>query len=214
MALHLTVDPKKPPDQALVLAAEVIQAGGVIVYPTETLYGIGANAWNSGAVSRVQEIKHRSHPKPILVVVDSAASAGGVTQEISPLARRFMERFWPGPLTLVLRASVMLPATLTLGRGTIGVRVPSNPLCLRLLTLCGCPLTSTSANLSGEKTPSTPQEIERKLGPGIDLYLNAGPLMESAPSTVLDVTGERPRLLREGAISLAQLSTISSSIER
>lgn len=214
MALHLKIDQKNPPDQALVLAAEVIQAGGVVVYPTETVYGIGANAWNSGAVLRVQEIKHRAQPKPILVVVDSVEAASGVTDEVTPLARRFMERFWPGPLTLVMRASTLLPKSLTLGRGTIGVRIPSNPVCLRLLTLCACPLTSTSANISGETTAATAEEIERELGPGVDLYLNAGALLVSTPSTVLDVTGDRPRLLREGAISFDQLTSVSPFIDR
>ena len=214
MALHLNVNQKNPSDQPLVLAAEVIQAGGVIVYPTETIYGIGANAWNSAAVSRVQKIKHRSDPKPILVVVDSAEAAAGVTAEIPRMARPFMDRFWPGPLTLVMKASLLLPEALTLGRGTIGVRIPSNPVCLRLLALCGCPLTSTSANLSGEKTASAPEEIERHLGQGIDLYLNAGVLPEAIPSTVLDVTGDRPKLIREGAIRFHQLTDLYPSIER
>lgn len=130
------------------------------------------------------------------------------------MAREFMDAFWPGPLTLVVKASHHLPDVLIQGRGTIGVRVPSSQACLRLLTFCGCPLTSTSANISGQKLPSTIDKIEAVLGPGIDLYLDAGPLVESKPSTVLDVSGIRPRLLREGAIPLERLWSIHPSIDR
>jgi len=214
MALHMNLNLVQPEDSSLVLAAEVIQAGGVIVYPTETVYGIGANAWNPGAVARVQEIKKRSVSRPILIVVDSIDSAYGVAGEVTPLARQFMDSFWPGPLTLVMKASHHLPEALVQGRGTIGVRVPSSLACLKLLTLCGCPLTSTSANVSGEHPPTTLEQIERALGAGIDLFLDAGLLPASKPSTVLDVSGARPRLLREGAIPLAQLLSVNPSVER
>jgi len=214
MALHLSVDPVRPQDASLVLAAEVIQAGGIVVYPTETLYGIGANAWNPKAVLRVQEIKKRDEPKPILILVQSIEEAAGVSEEILPVARAFMDAFWPGPLTLVLKAAPDLPEALTRGRGTIGVRIPSSTLCLKLLALCGCPVTSTSANLSGGPVSGTVAEIERALGPGIDLFLDAGILPPRKPSTVLDVTTSRPRMLREGEIAYSQLLTITPNIER
>jgi L-threonylcarbamoyladenylate synthase len=214
MALHMSISVDHPQDSSLVLAAEVIQAGGVIVYPTETIYGIGANAWNPRAIARVQEIKKRSVPRPILIVVDSIDSAYGVTDEVTPLARQFMDAFWPGPLTLVLKASLHLPEVLVQGRGTIGVRVPSSIACLKLLTLCGSPLTSTSANITGEQPLATVDCIERALGPGIDLFLDAGPMVESKPSTVLDVSGSRPRLLREGAIPLERLLSINRHIDQ
>ncbi len=214
MALHLNVDLSAPQDAPLLLAAEVVQAGGVIVYPTDTIYGIGSNAWNPVAVTRVQEIKKRTESKPILIIVESIEAAYGVTDEVTDLAREMMRTFWPGPLTLVMKASTHLPQALTLDRGTIGVRMPSSKTCLRLLALCGCPLTSTSANISGEKTPETAADIERALGPGIDLFLEGGLLPPSAPSTVLDVTGARPRLIREGALSYDQLITVTSHIDR
>jgi L-threonylcarbamoyladenylate synthase len=214
MALHMNLSLEEPQDSSLVLAAEVVQAGGVIVYPTDTIYGIGANAWNPQAVGRVQEIKKRTIPKPILIVVDSIDTAYGVTDEVTSLARRYMDAFWPGPLTLVLKASLHLPEVLVQGRGTIGVRVPSTVACLKLLTLCGCPLTSTSTNVTGERPCTSVDEIERTLGPGIDLFLDAGSLVESKPSTVLDVSGPRPRLLREGVITLEQLLSINPHIDR
>ncbi len=214
MALHLKIDPNAPADSPLLLAAEVIQAGGVLVYPTDTLYGIGANAWNAGAVARVQEIKRRQEAKPILIVVDSIETAYGVTDEVTDVARRLMERFWPGPLTLVMKASAHLPPALSQGRGTIGVRLPALAACRRLLSLSGCPLTSTSANISGEQTPQTAAAIEASLGPGVDLYLEAGVLPASLPSTVLDVTGNRPRIIREGAVPIDQLLSVVSPIHR
>ncbi len=214
MALHLSVDPFRPQDAPLVLAAEVVQAGGVVVYPTETLYGIGANAWNPKAVSRVQEIKKREAPKPILILVQSIDEAAGVSGEILPVARAFMQAFWPGPLTLVLKAAAGLPDALTRGGGTVGVRIPASTISLKLLAMCGCPMTSTSANLSGAPPSGTIAAIERALGPGVDLFLDAGVLPARKPSTVLDVTGERPRLLREGEIPYGQLLTVSPTIDR
>ena len=214
MALHLHLDLSAPEDAPLLLAAEVIQAGGLIVYPTDTIYGIGANAWNPDAVKRVQEIKKRTETKPILVLVDSIESVNDVAGHITDLARELMASFWPGPLTLVMQASALLPRALTLDRGTVGIRVPASAPCRRLLALCGVPITSTSANLSGEKTPETAAAIEQALGPGIDLFLEGGVLPPSVPSTVVDVTGSRPRLIREGVISFEQLSAVSALIDR
>jgi L-threonylcarbamoyladenylate synthase len=208
MALTLNVDPVNPSDRTLVLAAEVVQAGGVIVYPTDTIYGIGANALNAEAIAKVHAIKRRTDAKPILVLVPTAAEVKDLTLEVSRAARLLMDAFWPGPLTLVFAASGTLPPVLRSGGDTIGIRVPSSQLCLKLLRLCSCPITSTSANLSGEMTQKTVGEIRKTLAAGVDLYLDAGPLPESKPSTVVDVTVTPPRLLREGAVNVDRLRTI------
>jgi L-threonylcarbamoyladenylate synthase len=208
MALTLAVDREHPADRPLVLAAEVIQAGGVIVYPTETVYGIGANAWDGTAIAKVRALKRRTDQKPILVIVGSRDQLVSVVDGITPLAERCMDAFWPGPLTLVFKASHRIPDLLSRGTGTIGVRIPSSPVCLRLLELAGCPLTSTSANLSGMPTLHTVSEIRQVIPLGIDLVLDAGVLPPSDPSTVLDVTGVQPRLLRAGAVSEARLREI------
>jgi L-threonylcarbamoyladenylate synthase len=123
-----------------------------------------------------------------------------------------MEAFWPGPLTLVFRASSTVPPELTQGKGTIGIRVPSSKLCFRLLEMCGCPITSTSANLSGESPLTSIEEMKKVLTPGIDLYLDAGVLPESKPSTVVDVTGEHPCILRDGAVMTNELRKIVPDI--
>ena len=182
------------------LAAEVIQAGGVIVYPTETIYGIGADALNAAAVARVHVAKQRKDPKPLLVLVPDAEAVSPLVREISPEARALMESFWPGPLTIVLHASHRVPAEVTRGPKTLGIRVPSSPLCIRLLRLAGTPITSTSANVTGENPLLSMDEIEETLKSYVDLLLDAGALPESRPSTVIDMTHHPPQLLREGAI--------------
>lgn len=213
MALTLAVDLEHPADRPLVLAAEVIQAGGVIVYPTETIYGIGANAWDGTAIAKVRALKHRTDQKPILVIVRSREQLSTVVSGITPVAERLMDAFWPGPLTLVFKASNKVPDLLSRGTGTIGVRIPSSPVCLRLLELAGCPLTSTSANITGKPTPRTVTEIRKAIPLGIDLVLDGGELPPSDPSTVLDVSDGGPRLLRAGAVSAHRLRELVPDME-
>ena len=213
MALTLAVDRERPADRPLVLAAEVIQAGGVIVYPTETVYGIGANAWDGSAIAKVRALKHRTDQKPILVIVRSQDQLAALVDGISPLARQCMDAFWPGPLTLVFKASGRVPDLLSRGTGTIGIRIPSSPVCLRLLELAGCPLTSTSANISGQPTLQTAADIRKAIPIGIDLVLDAGVLPPSDPSTVLDVSGPETRLIRAGAVSEARLRDVIPSLQ-
>jgi L-threonylcarbamoyladenylate synthase len=214
MALRLSVDMHDPADRVLILAAEVVQAGGVVVYPTDTLYGIGANAWNADAVRRVQAVKKRPDDKPVLLIVHSPAAALGLTDEVTDAAKALMEAFWPGPLTLLFRSAGHVPPEVTRGSGKVGVRVPRNRLCLRLSELGGCPLISTSANVSGGAVPGTVQEIERVLGSGVDLFLDGGVLPPGLPSTVVDVSEPLPRLVREGVIPFGELKRIVPTIFR
>jgi L-threonylcarbamoyladenylate synthase len=214
MALNLKVDALEPADRVLLLAAEVVQAGGVVVYPTETLYGLGANAWNPEAVERVHALKKRKEGKPVLVIVHSAGAVPGLTDDITEAGRILMESFWPGPLTLLFRSGAHVPRAVTGDSGKIGIRVPSSRLCVRLCELSGCPLISTSANISGEPVPGSVPEIERALGPGVDLFIDGGVLPPGLPSTVVDVTGRAPRLVREGRISCEDLKRIVPTITR
>jgi L-threonylcarbamoyladenylate synthase len=208
MSLVLKVNSTQPEDKPLILAAEVIQAGGVIVYPTETLYGIGANAWDGAAIAKVRAIKRREGQKPILVVIKDEQQLAMLTNEISAEAKMLIARFWPGPLTLVFKATKEVPDLLSQGSGTIGVRIPSSPFCLRLLALCGCPLTSTSANLSGGPVLHEVNEIRRAIPRGVDLFLDAGKLSPDLPSTVVDVTVSPPRIIREGAVPLTAIREV------
>jgi L-threonylcarbamoyladenylate synthase len=210
MPATLRLDAAHPDERHLERAARSIQQGGIIVYPTDTLYGIGGNALDDSVVRRIQRLKLRRDDKPILLIVRSEQEVLRVARDIPECARRLMEMFWPGPLTLVLDAVEELPPAVTAGSGTVGVRVPDNRICLKLLELCGCPLTSTSANVTGKGTPRTIEAIRAGLGPDIDLFLDAGELPESKPSTVVDVTGGGPKLLREGAIPFQRILEVMS----
>ncbi|MGB6032303.1 MAG: L-threonylcarbamoyladenylate synthase [Bacteroidota bacterium] len=208
MALRIPINVEHPEDRPLVLAAEVIQAGGVVVYPTDTLYGLGADALNPSAGNRVHMAKRRKDRKPLLILIPDRDSISLVCRETTPAARALMEAFWPGPLTLVLPASHGVPEEVTQGTGTVGVRIPSSSLCTRLMRLAGTPIVSTSANLSGEAPYQSMDEIENALRPYVDLMLDAGNLKESKPSTVVDATTDVPSLLREGAIPAATLRSV------
>lgn len=197
-----------PEESVLTAAADVIRAGGVLVYPTETLYGIGADALNPSAIAKVIAAKKRNESKPILILAHSIPMVRTLVAEIQHSAYSFMEGFWPGPLTIVFKAARNIPAEITQGSGTIGIRIPSSKFCIELLKRCGCPLTSTSANISGEPVHRTIEEIHRALTAGIDLYIDAGSLPESKPSTVISVVNHPPKLIREGVISFETLQTV------
>jgi L-threonylcarbamoyladenylate synthase len=205
MALHLPVGQESSFDRPLMVAAEVIQAGGLVVYPTDTLYGIGANPWHRDAVLRVQAVKGREDSKPLLVLAHSVEAALALATGVTPAARSLMEKFWPGPLTLVMQAAPAAPPSVVAANGTVGIRVPDHRISRRLAELSGVPLISTSANRSGTAAGTTVREIERDLGSGIDLFLDGGPLTGGVPSTMIDVSSGSPRLIREGALSVSDI---------
>lgn len=203
MTPTIVVDRNDPDPVAVNKAADVVRRGGVIVYPTETLYGVGANALDPAAVRKVRTAKGRDGGKPILVVVDSLYMMEPLVKEVTTHARQLMDTFWPGPLTLVLKTAANIPHELTQGTESVGIRIPSSIFCLRLLAELKMPLTSTSANISGEP-PTRSLEASYKLH-GIDLFIDAGVLPESLPSTVIDVTSTVPKVIREGAVLLAEI---------
>jgi L-threonylcarbamoyladenylate synthase len=196
------VDPAGPTEGDLAEAVRVIMAGGLVAFPTETFYGLGANALDPAAVARVFRAKGRPADKPLLVLVDSRAMVARVARETPPLACRLMARHWPGPLTLVLPARADVPEALTGGTGTIGVRLAAHPVARALIAAAGVPLTAPSANPHGEASPRTAEEVRAGLGSHVDLILDAGPTPGGPPSTVLDVSRTPPRLVRAGAVVL------------
>jgi len=213
MSITLQVNPEAPDDASLVRAAGVLRSGGIVVYPTETLYGLGALATDARAVDRIHALKRRETGKPILVLAASREKAAGLASRITTAADALMSAFWPGPLTLVFSVGEVFPPGLTQGGGSLGVRVPSSPLCLRLLALTDGPITSTSTNFTGAPALLSVPAIRAAFGAGVDLYLDAGEIPARAPSTVVDVTGEVPRLLRAGAISLEALKQVTTVLE-
>jgi len=208
----IAIDRGSPDESVLQHAADVVRSGGLIVYPTETLYGIGADATNPAAIRRVHKAKGRTERKPILMIAGSTEMMLPYVESVSLSARILMERLWPGPLTLVFKASGLVSSELVQSTGTVGIRIPSSRLCLRLIAHLGVPLTSTSANRSGEKPERTMKEIQRRLT-GIDLYLDGGELPEVQPSTVVDVSGGIPRVLRSGAVATEKLKQVLPEIQ-
>ena len=189
--------------EAIARCAEVIKAGGVIAYPTDTYYGLGADPRNRRAVSKVFEIKGRGSDQPILLLLHDRSEVTAWTTAVTPSAERLMDRFWPGPLTLVFTARPDIYPELTGWTGTIGLRVPGNELTRALLGRAGNALTGTSANRSGSPSPRTLDEVMRDLGSLVDLVLDGGDLTADRPSTVVDVTSEPPRIIRMGVVDVS-----------
>ena len=199
---RLVVDASRPAPAALETAARVLRGGGLVAFPTETFYGLGARALDAAAVARIFEAKGRPGDKPLLVLVDSLAMVDRVAGEVPARARRLMERYWPGALTLVLHAHADLPTALTAGTGTIGVRLSGHPVARALVAAAGEPVTAPSANLHGAASPRTADEVIVGLGARVDLVLDGGPTPGGPASTVLDLTRTPAVLLRAGAVVL------------
>lgn len=194
------VDAAAPDLGVMRQAAQILRAGGLVAFPTETFYGLGAAGLDAAAVRRVFEAKGRPASMPLLLLVDSRAMAASVAAEIPPRASELMERHWPGALTLVLRATPRIPAEITAGTGTVGVRVPAHAVARALVRALGEPVTAPSANPTGAPPPVTADEVLGHFGGAIDLILDAGATPGGAPSTVLDVTVDPPRVIRQGAV--------------
>jgi L-threonylcarbamoyladenylate synthase len=196
------VDVANPEDEALARAATILRDGGLVAFPTETFYGLGAPADDPAAVRRVFHVKGRDESKPLLVLVDSIAMAESLAAAVTPRARALMAEHWPGALTLVLRARAGLPRELTAGTGTIGVRLSPHPIAQGLVSALGRPLTAPSANREGAEPPTTAADVLRVFDGAIDLVLDGGATAGGPPSTVVDVTADAPRVLRQGAVTL------------
>ncbi len=186
-------------------AAVVLGEGGVLLYPTDTLYGFGCLAGDVAAVRRIYAIKGKPESKPSLVLVDSVEMAIGMSDGVSPLARHLMDIFWPGPLTLILRAAPGVEGLLTAGTGKLGVRLPADEFCRRLSTRCASPLVSTSANRSGVQPEGDYPSLLREFGGEVDLAVDGG-VRRSAPSTIADVSDGTLTIVREGAVSALELT--------
>jgi L-threonylcarbamoyladenylate synthase len=196
------VDPRDPEPAAITLAAAVLRAGRLVAFPTETFYGLGADALDPGAVARVFRAKGRPASKPLLVLVDSIEMARSVVSGIPAGVEPLLRTHWPGPLTVVLGAGPGLPDALTGGTGTVGVRLPGHAVARALVRAAGRPVTAPSANPHGQPSPTTADAVRRGLGDAVDLVLDGGPTPGGRPSTVLDATVRPYRVVRAGAVAL------------
>jgi L-threonylcarbamoyladenylate synthase len=199
---------------AIARAALILQSGGLVAFPTETVYGLGANALDAAAVAKIFTAKGRPAGNPIIVHVAELADAKKLVSAWPVLAQTLAEHFWPGPLTLVLPRRASVPDLVTAGGPTVAVRMPAHPVALALLRACGLPLAAPSANRSTEISPTLPAHVLAGLADRIDLLLDGGPTTGGLESTVLDVTTDPPRLLRPGLVTTAELEALIGSIDR
>ena len=200
MTLCLKIDPGKPDEEKLAEAVRVMREGGVVAFPTETFYGLGADARNEAAVEKIFRIKGRNFRNPLSVIVVNDREVIPLVEEIPATATILMQTFWPGPLTLIFRAAPSVSSRLTGGTGKIGIRVSSHPVARLLAAALSGPLTATSANPSGGPECSSADAVIRALGDLPDAVIDGGETPGGAGSTILDVTLFPPRILREGAI--------------
>ena len=185
---------------ALEKAANILQQGGLVAFPTDTVYGVGAHAFLPEAVERLYIVKGRPRDKAIPLLLRKAEDMRDVAAEISLFAWRLAENFWPGGLTMVLFRKEDVPDVVCAGGDTVAVRVPAHPLTLALIEAVGVPLATTSANRSGAVSAVTAEEVQRELGNQIELILDGGRSPGGTPSTVIDLTRDPPAILRQGAI--------------
>jgi L-threonylcarbamoyladenylate synthase len=195
------VDPEAPQRDAIQDAATWIRNGGVVALPTDTLYGLAADPFSASAVARVFEVKGRAAERALPLIAADAGQAAAHLGRLTALGQRLAERFWPGPLTLLVSAPPSLAADVTGGTGKVGVRVPADAIARAICAEAGRPVTATSANVSGAPATPDPDQVERTLGDRIDLLIDTGLTRGGAPSTIVDVTAAAPVLVRAGAIS-------------
>lgn len=199
-AVRLTVALETPSPRAIARAASVLRTGGLIAFPTDTLYALGADASNPLAVRRIFEVKGRNLTSPIPLLVADLRMAVDLVGELPEAAVRLAERYWPGPLTLILRAPEEICTLLTAGTGRIGLRIPNSAIALAVIRRFGSPVTGTSANRSGMEDPLDAGEVLGQLGDRVDLILDGGPVVGGSPSTVVDVTVSPPVIVRQGRV--------------
>ena len=197
----------------LCAVCEILRRGGIVALPTETVYGLAANAMDASAVSRIFEAKGRPQDNPLIVHIDTTAMLEQVVSAVSPQAMALADRFWPGPLTMVLPRRKDIPSVVSAGLDTVAVRMPSHPAAAAIIHACGLPLAAPSANLSGSPSPTTAAHVLADLDGRIEAVADGGACAVGVESTVISLMSQRPRLLRPGGITPEQLSEVLGEIE-
>ena len=190
----------------------ILKQGGIIAYPTDTVYGLGTGIGFPQAIKQIYEVKERPLNMPLPLLLSDVSQVTELAESVSPLARLLIQRFWPGALTLVLPASPSVPDIITSGGKTVAVRIPAHPVPIALSRGLGTPIVGTSANLSGQPSPLTADEVYGQLGGKIDFVIDGGRCPGGKESTIVDVTGGKPVIQREGAISRAEIERVCESI--
>ncbi len=199
-------------DAILHRAVEVLRRGGIVAYPTDTLYGLGADGLDEYAVRKVYAAKGRGQLKALPLLIDSPDALSVVATNIPQIAIDLAARFWPGALTLVLKRSSSVPDAVTGGGDTIALRVPDHPIPRELARRLGAPITGTSANRSGGSDPVSSEVVRDQLADAVDLVIDGGECRGGLASTVVDVSGDKPVLVRQGAIPVDQIEQVAGAI--
>lgn len=194
-------------ENGLKAAVDAVQAGRLVVLPTDTVYGLGCDAFNNAAVASLLRAKHRGPDMPVPVLVGSWTTVDGLVREHTAAGRALVEAFWPGGLSLVVNQAPSLPWNLGDTRGTVMLRMPLHPIAIELLREVG-PMAVSSANISGQTPPTTAIAAKQQLGKAVTVYLDGGEAKVGKPSTIIDLSGSRPYLLREGALSAEQIGEV------
>ena len=213
MSLLFRVDPIHPQAELISQAARILQAGGLVAFPTETVYGLGANALEANAVEKIFKVKRRPSYNPLIVHVSSIENAQQLVRSWPASAAKLANLFWPGPLTMVLPKRRQVPNIVTAGLDSVALRVPAHPVALALLELSNLPVAAPSANRSTQLSPTTAQHVDKSLGDEVDLILDGGATNLGIESTVIDLTGTRPVLLRPGIIPCEELQSIIGDVD-
>ncbi|MDD4238676.1 MAG: L-threonylcarbamoyladenylate synthase [Desulfotomaculaceae bacterium] len=209
---YIKVDPLKPDPGAMHAAGAILAQGGLVAFPTETVYGLGANALNGKAVIRIFEAKERPSDNPMIVHVADLDQVKDLVENLPAPAKALMHAFWPGPLTLVLPVGSAVPSEVTAGLPSVAIRMPGHAVALSLIRAAGAPVAAPSANLSGRPSPTTAAHVLQDLNGRIDMILDGGPAGVGVESTVLDLTGPVPTILRPGGVTLEALRGILGEV--
>jgi len=199
---RMQLDPEHPDEQVLLSAAEAVLRGGVIAFPTDTLYGLGCSLFDVSAVEMIARLKRRDPSLAVISLISDPRQVHGLALEVSPVAEALVAKYWPGPLSIIFKAAPIVPPRVRGAGGTVALRCPKDALCHRLLDVIGGPVVSSSANLSGQPPAETAEDVIRIFGNQLDLVIDGGPRRGGVPSTLVDVSGAKPRLLRRGAIDV------------
>ncbi len=199
-------------NEDLARASEIFRNGGLVAIPTETVYGLGANAYDREAVLNIFKAKGRPADNPLIVHIANAEQLDDIVESVSEKAKRLMDAFWPGPLTIVMRKSDKIPAEVSAGLDTVAVRMPSQPDARRLFEMCALPIAAPSANTSGKPSPTTAKHVYDDMNGKIDAIVDGGSCEVGLESTVVDVTDDIPRLLRPGGVTYEQLCEVLGEV--
>ncbi|HUL20529.1 MAG TPA: L-threonylcarbamoyladenylate synthase [Thermodesulfobacteriota bacterium] len=194
-------------------AAEIIRQGGIVAFPTETVYGLGADTYNPLAVARIFEVKSRPSFDPLIVHIEHPAYLRKLVKKIPSSAKKLTEKFWPGPLTVVLLKEENIPDIVTAGLPSVAVRMPDHPMALALIKESKCPLAAPSANPFGYLSPTTAEHVREQLDDQVDLILDGGPCQVGVESTIVSFLEKKPRMLRPGGVSLEEIESIIGKVE-